>query len=66
MLLMLKIMMMALMLKIIMMTLMWIVDFLESHLGECPPPAGTTPLVAIADIEMAVNIVCNKETWIKS
>ena len=37
------------------------VDFVESHLGECPPPAGTTPLVAIADIEMAVNIVCNEE-----
>ena len=42
------------------------VDFAESHLGERPPPAGTTPLVAIADIEMAVNIVCKKETWIRS
>ena len=42
------------------------VDFVESHLGERPPPAGTTPLVAIADIEMAVNIVCKKETWIRS
>ena len=40
------------------------VDFVESHLGERPPPAGTTPLVAIADIEMAVNIVCNEENLI--
>ena len=41
------------------------VDFVESHLGERPPPAGTTPLVAIADIEMAVNIVCNQVNLIK-
>ena len=41
------------------------VDFAESHLGERPPPAGTTPLVAIADIEMAVNIVCNDEALMK-